>query len=423
MTAKYSVIDPETGVLDPAIFSDEAVYRDEMEKVFGRAWLLVGHVSLVPNPGDFFHTYMGEDPVILTRHRDGGVGVMLNMCRHRGARLVRFDDGNCDSFMCAYHGWTYGLDGALEYVPGEQEAYDGRLDKSKLGLRRARVETYAGLVFATWADDAPSLEAYLGDARWYLDALYNHTDAGMVAQGPHKWVQPINWKTAVDNCTDWYHVPTTHVSASNAYHRVMGMERYTHKWNWENTLRHAHVNGHQFNFGIIEEGQQGSEEARRRLGDFRADHLMTGNFALFPNVVLGFRLAIPRGPLKTEFWHFSLLEADAPEEVRKAAVRDHAAMNGVAGTFEADDIDNWRQVSESGLSARFREQGQLLNMGIGNASTDDRLPGLIADRFISESNHRSYYLRWQEFMNAESWADISLEPVTADYAGTAGMGD
>src|SRR5205823_8772068 len=78
---KYAVIDPATGKLDRRIFSDQAIYDDEMEKIFGRAWLMIGHESLVPAADDFFHTYMGEDPVILTRDGQGRLHVLLNMCR------------------------------------------------------------------------------------------------------------------------------------------------------------------------------------------------------------------------------------------------------------------------------------------------------------------------------------------------------
>src|SRR5262249_8495437 len=98
----YSVIDPATGKIDRRIFADQAVYDDEMEKIFGRAWLMIGHESLLPQVNDFFHTYMGEDPVILTRDGQGRLHALLNMCRHRGNRVVRCDDGNAKHFMCTY---------------------------------------------------------------------------------------------------------------------------------------------------------------------------------------------------------------------------------------------------------------------------------------------------------------------------------
>ncbi|MBM3940871.1 MAG: hypothetical protein FJ318_08325, partial [SAR202 cluster bacterium] len=102
----------------------------------------------------------------------------------------------------------------LEYVPGEQEAYYGALNKEELGLVEARCETYAGLIFACWDKEAPTLEAYLGDARWYLDTLFNRRDNGMIAYGPQKWMEPVNWKTPVDNCSDNYHVPISHYSSA-----------------------------------------------------------------------------------------------------------------------------------------------------------------------------------------------------------------
>src|SRR6266496_1564365 len=221
-TRKYVVIDPATGKLDRRIFSEQAIYDDEMERIFGRAWQMIGHESLVPAVDDFFHTYMGEDPVILTRDGQGRLHALLNMCRHRGNRVCRVDDGNAKRFMCTYHGWTYRNDGALEHVPGEAEAYYNALDKSSLGLIEARVETYAGIVFANWDKDAPSLEAYLGDARWYLDTVFNHNEAGIIAIGPQKWMEPCNWKTPVDNCSDNYHLPISHYSTSFSRHKIMG---------------------------------------------------------------------------------------------------------------------------------------------------------------------------------------------------------
>src|SRR6201981_414542 len=135
----YAAIEPTSGKLDRSIFSEQAVYDDEMEKIFGHAWLMIGHESLVPTNDDFFHTYMGEDPVILSRDGEGRLHALLNMCRHRGNRVCRVDDGNAKRFMCTYHGWTYRNDGTLDYVPGESEAYYGGLDKPSLGLLGARV--------------------------------------------------------------------------------------------------------------------------------------------------------------------------------------------------------------------------------------------------------------------------------------------
>src|SRR5215831_15410037 len=299
----YAVIDRATGKLDRRIFSEQTIYDAEMEQIFGRAWLMIGHESLVPAPDDFFQTYMGEDPVILTRDGQGRLHALLNMCRHRGNRVVRCDDGNAKRFMCTYHGWTYRNDGALDYVPGESEAYYDALDRPSLSLIEARVETYAGIVFATWAKDAPSLEAYLGDARWYLDTLFNRRGCGTQALGPMKWMEPVNWKTMVDNCSDNYHVPTSHISSAGVQSKYLGRPRLSHKDQFESPNRHVFVNGHSLTFreapdntpryvhgmskdtfALFQEHYNATlPEVERRLGTFRAHEVQLGNHSLFPN--------------------------------------------------------------------------------------------------------------------------------------------
>jgi phenylpropionate dioxygenase-like ring-hydroxylating dioxygenase large terminal subunit len=438
-STKHAVIDAATGKIDRRIFSDPTIYDEEMVRIFARAWLMIGHESLVPRAHDFFHTYMGEDPVILTRDGQGRLHALLNMCRHRGNRVVRCDDGNARQFMCTYHGWTYGCDGALAHVPGESEAYYDALDKPSLGLLEARIETYAGIVFATWAPDAPGLEAYLGDARWYLDTAFNRRDRGMVALGPLKWIEPVNWKTLVDNCSDNYHVPTTHLGSARVQSRLLGRPTISHAEQFNSPNRHVFVNGHSLTFrevsddtpryvhgmsretfGIFQDYHRATlPEAERRLGPFRARRIQLANHSLFPNGVLGFRLAHPRGPLRTEFWHFVLLEKDAPDEIKDVIRIGSQANNGAAGLFEQDDVDNWRQVTEASRSRVGRRVPQDLSMGLGRAGVNPDYPGMVSERYISENNQRLFYLRWQEFMNAESWADIALAPVTARFEGTA----
>ena len=248
----YQVIDLQTGQLDRRIFVDPDVYAEEQEKVFGRAWLMIGHESLVPKTNDYFHTYMGEEPVVLCRDGKGKLRAYLNMCRHRGNRIVRTDTGNSRNFACSYHGWTFSNEGELEYLPGEEEAYYGALDRDCLRLVEARVDTYAGIVFATWDPGAPSLDDYLGDARWLLDLSFNRLDNGTEALGPIKWIEPLNWKTAVDNCSDNYHVPTTHLSTIIVQGRHRGVPRLTHEQQFHSENKHLFVNGHSLTMRYLE---------------------------------------------------------------------------------------------------------------------------------------------------------------------------
>ena len=454
---KYTVIDPENGMLDRTVMTDEQTYQDELEKIFGRAWLLLAHESLIPNPNDFFLAYMGEDPVIITRDAKGEIHTFLNMCRHRGNRVVRADDGNAKNFMCTYHGWTFSNEGKLVSVPGLQEAYYGELDVERLGLLEARCDTYAGIIFGTWAEDAPTLEEYLGDFRWYTDVIFNHRDCGIQLIGPVKWTAPFNWKTPVDNDTDFYHVSISHFSAALVRPRYQGTLRQGQGSNsppqglagmLKSPNRQVAVNGHLMvarmrdndidHLGIP--GNNGQSvtvksvgawqdhiqrilpEMERRLGALRARRLYANNPNFFPNTFLGLRYALPRGPFKSEVWNFAMWDKDAPEGVIDAVRLLMEQKDNMSGVLEQDDTDNWRQMTDSGRSPRGRKYFANLAMGVNHpAGPHPELMGNVSQRFISEGNQRSYYTRWQEFMNAESWKDIHVDPITVNFEGTATM--
>lgn len=441
LTTRHKVIDRETGELQGRIFVEPDIYQEELAKIFGRAWLMIGHESLLPRPNDFMHTYIGEDPVILCRDGKGHLHAFLNRCTHRGNRICRVDDGHDKFFTCAYHGWIFSNEGKLEHVPGFQEAYYEELDRDQRALAEARVDTYAGIIFATWDKGAPTLEEYLGDTRWYLDTVFNRLDSGTEAYGPIKWLEPVNWKTPVDNCSDNYHVPLSHGSSAHLETLYLGRPRTTHDLQFKSPSKHVFVNGHaltfrmsqpgevrrahgvtKYNLHLFEEYYKDTQaEAEKRLGKQRAGHVQLANHSLFPNGVLGFRLALPRGPLQTEFWHFVVVERALPKELKKALAIGSVSNNGPAGLFEQDDLDNWRQVTEGSRTPLGRQYAQDLSMGIGHSSRDPQYPGLISERYISENNQRNFYRRWEEFMNADDWSDIPLDRPTATYEGTATM--
>ncbi len=110
VTDVSSLVDADQGLLSRRIFIEQDIYEQELENIFARCWLFLCHESQIPDAGDFFTSYMGEDPVLVWRDTGGKVNAFLNICRHRGNRLCRAHGGNAASFSCAYHGWVYGSD-------------------------------------------------------------------------------------------------------------------------------------------------------------------------------------------------------------------------------------------------------------------------------------------------------------------------
>ena len=135
---RKGLVDLAKGQISREIFVNDAIYAQEQERLFARAWLFVGHESQIPNPGDFFVSGMGEESVILCRDRAGEIHVFLNSCRHRGMKVCRYDEGNTPVFTCPYHGWSYGTDGKLVGVPYFREAYHSHARPLAMGIGRGR---------------------------------------------------------------------------------------------------------------------------------------------------------------------------------------------------------------------------------------------------------------------------------------------
>lgn len=415
------LVDVETGLLDRAIFTHEDLYQQEMRRVFAPSWLFLAHTDQFHKPGDFFATYMGADPVVVTRDKGGKIRAFLNSCRHRGARVCRADSGTTRSFTCSYHGWSYDLEGRLISVPN-RDGYPDSFHPDDWGLVEVpHVQTYHGLIFGTWNPDAVALVDYLGDMAWYLDAMLDHDAEGtVVVGGVHKWVLDGNWKLAAEQfATDWYHVNMSHASAL----MVLSPEGKAPKDEIIHRTGRQYVdpNGHgagfpvhprnRFDAGTVHEWTDYSA-LRDRLGDARVEGPLTnGHATVFPNfsylpVNGSIRVWHPKGPDKMEVWSWTIVDKSMPDDVREAQRLYNLRTFGPSGIFEQDDGENWSEVQS--ISRGFVTNGVALNyqMGMGSERHDGRYPGRTSELY-SDAAGRAFYARWQELMNTPAWHEVS----------------
>lgn len=426
------LVDAASGSYAPRILFDPEIYELEMERVFGRTWLFLCHEAQLKRTGDFIATYMGSDPVIAMRQRDGTIRVYLNACRHRGMKVCRAEFGNARAFTCPYHGWSYGLDGKLIHVPHEEVFAEG-LDKPGLGLVEVpRVESVFGLVWATFSSDVPSLEDYLGDANYYLEASFGRSEAGVeLLDGVSKWRVASNWKLGAEQfSTDMYHVYTAHKSP----YQAMG----TKDTGSDETLQSSSAGGGQFSsphghgFGWWEPEPEESPDLdimpallreffldRRsdvvaRLGESRAR--MESHGTIFPNFSWLYqgtptiRVWQPKGPEEMEVESHVFVDADAPEEIKRAVSRFTVLTFGLAGLFEQDDGDIWSAIQRNLRGNQIRKNRLLNVMGLGEPRPQENGGGRLTG-VVSEMGSRGYMHRWAQLIGSEAYppADLLVE--------------
>jgi phenylpropionate dioxygenase-like ring-hydroxylating dioxygenase large terminal subunit len=184
-------------------YSDAEIFRRDLDRMVLRHWLCAGHVSSVPNVGDFFLLEVANESAIIVRGEDGELRALVNVCRHRGSRVCRERSGNTRVLICPYHAWTYGIDGKLRAARHMAEPFD----KTRHGLKQIALRVVEGLIFVTFAEEPLGLSKVEEVLRRGYGP-YGWADAKVA----HRETYPIeaNWKLAVENYVECYHCAPSH---------------------------------------------------------------------------------------------------------------------------------------------------------------------------------------------------------------------
>jgi phenylpropionate dioxygenase-like ring-hydroxylating dioxygenase large terminal subunit len=418
-------IDPGALVRDDGvrreIYRDADVFALEMERIFKRTWVFMAHDSELAASGDYLTMRIGTEPVVLVRGEDDQVRVLVNRCMHRGAIVCERAAGNAKSFRCQYHGWTYRNDGQLVGVPyPERQAADVR---ERLGLvALPRVESYRGLIFASFNPGVPPLTDYLGPgAIGYIDRfldqclglpLVAHKQAHRIAMG-------ANWKLQLENGMDGYHAGFTHRSFFDVMQRRLGTSvRYAS--GLPTATSRAFRNGHcaidpettsrkplMSRVATLPEAAERLALLRAEVGDDKYEDFLGGltgagiNVGIFPNLQLigvHIRRIDPVSVNQTVVSVRPLLADGAPEQVNWLRLRYHELFYGPAGFGQPDDFEMFERV-EAALGDTqdgwFRfERGLGAEQAVDEGDTT---LGNVSD----ETPQRGQYKQWAALMTAE----------------------
>lgn len=398
------------------IFTDPAIFDAEMERIFGRTWVCVGHESEIPEPGDFKTEDIAGRPIILTRHGDGGVYALLNSCRHRGATVCEIPYGKTHALRCPYHGWTYWTNGDLVHVPYREE-FGPDFDLADYGLgRMPRVSTYGGFVFVSFSSDGPDLVEHLGHAAPYIDLFSNRAPAGKVqATKPVKQRYFGNWKLQLDNFGDSYHPQFVHPAGFGPDQRRQqpneagapssgpGSPPSGVGTRSVRSFARGHglmIFGFPRVFGQPPKVAEYLAALSERVGPDEARRLAAIDLHVFiyPNLFIQtnmnhFRIVRPLAVDHSEVQTYACRLVGAPDEYNQANMELTAGWGSPAGFVQVDDLEALNRV-QRGVRADV-DQWVLFKMGREEHINED---GDRESHALSDLLSRGFYREWARLM-------------------------
>lgn len=334
---------PATHFVDPRVYTDEGIFREEQKKIFDKTWLIACHESEIPEPLDY-RTYQhpGGHNLIIIRDEDNQIHAFHNICPHRGNLLI-YDaagsirnstpSGGPKRITCIFHAWAFDAKGNCADIPREKAGYQDNLEKCNYALREVRTEVaYGGFVWVNADDSAPNLKEALGGS---LDAIAETLSEPLEVFHYHRAILHGNYKMWHDTNSEFYH------DYMHYHNRVTGMMQPGY---WEREYRtfpggHAQVTDMDLKYDAFK-GHEARALGWPGLGPSR-----WALIDLFPGITFNIRApamrldtAIPLGPNKlyVEFRGLGL-KSDTPEE-RAIRVRDHNSIWGPFGRNLPEDL-------------------------------------------------------------------------------------
>lgn len=410
------------------VYIDDEVFRLEMEHLFANTWIYVGHDSQVPNPGDYFGTEIGTQPVLMVRHADGTVKVLHNRCPHKGVRITTETCGNTGKFFrCPYHAWSFKTDGSLLAIPLKKGYENTGLEQSHAsqGLMPVRhVRNYRGFIFAKLSDHGQGFEEFFGDSLSSIDNMVDRSPAGRleVAGGVLRYMHTCNWKMLVENQTDTCHPMVAHESSAGTAVEVwknappgtpkpMAVEIFAPFMSpydfyedmgirvWPNGHGHTGVsNSIHADYSAIPDyfdrmkEAYGEERARAILGENRH------NTVYFPNLMVKgpiqlLRLFKPIAANRTlvESWTFRLV--DAPDMLLERTLMYNRLINAPTSVVGHDDLEMYER-AQLGLHVDANQWVNLQRLYDETEQPD----ATVVTNGTTELQMRNQFRAWSKFM-------------------------
>ena len=428
--------DPQAGVFRCRrdIFTNEDLFELEMKHIFERNWVYLAHESQIPNPNDYYTTYIGRQPVVITRDKTGTLHAVINACAHRGAMLCRRKHGNKGSFTCPFHGWTFSNTGKLLKVKDEKTTeYPPQFGQNgSHDLRRVvRFESYRGFLFGSLSEDVAPLEEFLGQSRIIIDQIVDQAPEGLeVLRGNSSYVYDGNWKLQMENGCDGYHVSTVHWNyAATMGRRAEDGTKAVDANGWSRSVAgvYGFENGHILLWTESLNPEVRPVWARRdeiaqRVGQVSAEFItrQTRNLCLYPNVFLmdqfstQIRVTRPISVDKTEITIFCFAPKGESPQDRALRIRQYEDFFNVSGMGTADDLEEFRacQAGYAGTAALWNDLSRGAPLWIDGPDENARRMGLEPLLSGERSEDEGLFVRQHEY-----WARTMREALAKDATG------